>query len=126
MHATALMQTVLQAHYRRYWRLALVLLLGVVCWFAFKPSMPSVGWAHLDKLQHIAAFTTLSLVASLGWAPREGLAGRVGAGLMAYGLFIEAVQTQLPSRSGSLADWAADAAGIAFGLLLVRLLRRQR
>jgi VanZ family protein len=55
-----------------------------------------------------------------------GLFSRVAAGLMAYGLFIEAVQTQLPSRTGSWADWVADLAGVALGLALARLMQRRR
>ena len=115
--------SILQARHRRHWRLLLALLLAVVSWFAFKPALPTHEWPHMDKLRHIAAFTTLAVVASLGWAPHARLARQVALGLMAYGLFIEAVQTQLPSRSGSLADWAADAAGIALGLWLTRLVR---
>jgi VanZ family protein len=126
MLPTPLLPWLLQARHRRHWRLLLVLLLGVVSWFAFKPSLPSQEWAHLDKLQHISAFATLGLVASLGWAPVPGLFSRVAAGLMAYGLFIEAVQTQLPSRTGSWADWVADLAGVALGLALARLMQRRR
>ncbi len=115
----------LKARHRRHWRLLLALLLGVVSWFAFKPALqvPMMEWPHADKLQHIAAFTTLSVVASFGWAPHARSARHVALGLMAYGLFIEAVQTQLPSRSGSLADWAADAVGIALGLWLSQRIR---
>ena len=114
----------LQPQHRLLWRLTLVLLLCVVSWLAFKPALPSHEWAHMDKVKHISAFVTLAFVASLGWAPHNRLAQRVAAWLMAYGLFIEAVQTQLPTRSGSLADWAADAVGVALGLALVRLLPR--
>jgi len=126
MRLNTLLITMLEARHRRHWRLSLAVLLGVVSWFAFKPVLPVQELPHLDKLRHISAFTTLSVVASLAWAPHARLARLVAAGLMAYGLLIEAVQTQLPSRSGSLADWAADALGIALGLALVRLLHRFR
>lgn len=118
-----LIQSLQLPRHRRHWRLLLAVLLAVVSWFAFKPALPTHEWPHMDKLQHIGAFTTLAVVASLGWAPHAGLARQVVVGLTAYGLFIEAVQTQLPSRSGSVADWAADAAGIALGLWLARLIR---
>ena len=42
---------------------------------------------------------------------------------MAYGLFIELMQTQLPTRTGSMADWLTDGVGIGLGLLLHRALR---
>jgi VanZ family protein len=124
MLLNSLWRPLLQAHHRRHWRLLLAVLLGVVSWFAFKPALPSHGWAHIDKLQHISAFVALSVVASLGWAPRLRLTRHVAAGLMAYGLFIEAVQTWLPSRSGNLADWVADGVGIALGLAMTHRLRR--
>jgi VanZ family protein len=126
MRLNALRHSLLHARHRRRWRLLLIVLLGGAAWFAFKPALPAQELPHLDKLRHIGAFFTLSMVAMLGWTPHARLEHRVAAGLLAYGLFIEAVQTQLPSRSGSLADWAADAAGIAMGLLLARLLRDPR
>ncbi len=118
-----LIQSLQLPRHRRQWRLLLALLLGVVSWFAFKPALPTQEWPHLDKLRHIFAFTTLAIVASLGWAQHARLARQVATGLMVYGLFIELVQTQLASRSGSLADWAADAVGIALGLWLTREIR---
>lgn len=108
---------------RRLWRLTLALLLAVISWLAFKPAVPAQEWLHMDKLRHISAFLTLAVVASLGWAKQAQLAPRVAFGLLAYGLLIELVQSQLPSRSASLADWAADALGIALGLVLARWLR---
>lgn len=118
-----LLPVLLAPRQRRLWRLLLALLLAVVSWLAFKPALPAQEWPHMDKLRHISAFLTLAVVASLGWASHAKLALRVALGLLAYGLFIELVQSQLPSRSASLADWAADAVGIALGLALVRRLR---
>ena len=110
--------------WRRSWRLLLVCLLGVVSWFAFMPQTSHDVVAHLDKVRHLLAFSTLALVASLGWTPGRRTTLYVACGLMAYGLLIELVQTLLPTRSGSAADWLADGVGIAIGLLMFRALRR--
>jgi VanZ family protein len=109
---------------RRHWRLLLALLLAVVSWFAFRPGPTPDSIQQLDKLRHVWAFSTLAFVASLGGNPSLGHAGRVAVGLMAYGLAIELIQSQLPSRTASVADLLADAAGVAIGLLLVLAVRR--
>jgi VanZ family protein len=97
------------------WRVALLLLLGLITWLALSPAPPrqaDLGW---DKLNHLAAFATLAVVAVLG---RCGPTWRVGLGLLAYGGCIEVLQTFMPNRSGEWADLLADSLGIALGLLL--------
>lgn len=110
--------------FTRAWRLLLALMMGVVAWFALMPGSPFGGVPNFDKLQHVLAFFTLATVASLAWPPRAWQEGRVAFGLLMYGLLIELVQTQLPTRTASAADVLADAVGIALGLLLARQLLR--
>lgn len=112
------------SRWRRSWRMLLVCLLAVVSWYAFKPVTSHDTIENIDKLRHFCAFATLALVASLGWQPGRRTALGIACGLMVYGLFIELMQTQLPTRSGSAADWLADGVGIAIGLLMFRALRR--
>lgn len=109
---------------RPAWRVLLLALLIVVSWLAFKPVTGPAAFEHLDKVEHVLAFGTLAVVASLCGAPGPGLAWRVALALLAYGGFIELVQTQLPTRTGSLDDLVADAAGIALGLWLARRMPR--
>ena len=111
--------------WRRNWRLLLLCLLAAVSWFAFMPSTPHDALPQIDKVRHLLAFACLALVASLGWPPAPRTTSLITVGLMAYGLLIELVQTQLPTRTGSLADWLADGVGIGIGLLLHRTLRRR-
>lgn len=115
-------RTFLQRH-RPAWQAVWVLLLGVVSWFAFKPATEAAALQHLDKLQHLGAFISLTLVAAMGWPAHRAWTGRIAWGLLGYGLFIELVQTQLPTRSGELADWLTDALGIALGLWLAQRMR---
>lgn len=103
------------------WRALLVLQVVVVGWLAFDPHPPTEGVEVWDKLQHAAAFAVMAGTAFLGWPGRLATAA---AGLLAYGAFIEVVQTCIPERSGDWHDLLADAVGIAFALLLARALRR--
>lgn len=78
-----------------------------------------------DKLVHFAMFALFGLAARADAAAR----GRLRAGATAaaaFGLFLaagtELAQAFIPGRGADLADFAADAAGLAFGLLAGRLL----
>jgi VanZ family protein len=103
-------------------RLTFALGLVLISWLALSPHPPqglSTGW---DKANHALAFAALACCGSLGlrWRSRWLL----GA-LMAYGLLIEILQTQVPGRSGEAADLLADGLGALAGILLVRLLMRR-
>jgi VanZ family protein len=101
-------------------------LLGVVSWFAFAPVQFRDGGLPLDKLRHLAAFCVLAWVAVQGWGHGRAAGWRIGTALLAFGVFIELVQAQVPGRHASLADVAADAAGIGLGLLAARAFRLRR
>lgn len=109
----------LQPGARRAWLSLLLVLLAVTCWLAFSPAPPPVADTGWDKANHLLAFATLAVVASLAAWPWRGRAWRVAVGLLAYGVFIETVQAQLPRRSAEWADLLADGAGIALGLMVV-------
>lgn len=73
-----------------------------------------------DKLVHFALFALFGLAAHADAAERGRLrAGGIAAA--AFGLFLaagtELAQAAVPGRGADLADLAADAAGLAFGLL---------
>ena len=113
------------AQLRRRWRWVLLLMLAITSWLAFMPSEPQAEAApQLDKLEHIVAFAALAFVARLASHGRRP-ALWVGLSLLAYGLFIEVVQSWLPSRHADVLDLVADAVGIALGLLLLSRLRRR-
>lgn len=97
----------------RFWRLALLLLLGVVTYLALtpKPQAPlSLGW---DKLNHLFAFTVLAAVGAMGFARAWT---RLALGLLAFGVLIEILQSFTPHRSAEWRDLLADLLGIALGL----------
>ncbi|CAD5373898.1 VanZ domain-containing protein [Rubrivivax sp. A210] len=109
--------------WRRPWRVLLLALLMAVSWLAFMPHPPDNQLPQGDKINHLLAFATLAAVACLGLTPARRQAVAAAAGLLAYGGFIELVQTQLPGRSGEWPDLLADGAGIALGLAAAAALR---
>ena len=92
---------------------------------AVMPRAPSLGGG--DKLDHIAAFATLAVLARLGWS--RGRARWIAAGLVAFGALIELSQAlPIVGRDASWYDLFADAiavgGGLAIGTVLLDLIRR--
>ncbi len=113
-----------ETRFHGLWRLLLAMLMLIVAWLAFIPGSraPSLGIG--DKIDHLMAFVALACTAALSLRAGPCQAVQAALGLLAYGSFIELVQTQLPTRTGDWADVMADSLGIAAGLLMVMLLRR--
>jgi VanZ family protein len=81
---------------------------------------PDLDLPNSDKLNHAIAYLVLMLYfGQLVGAQRRSRA-TVAAALIGYGIAIELLQALLPLRVAELADLAANAAGIALGLLLLR------
>lgn len=99
--------------------LILCLAVLVLPWMAVQPSLVPPGDGYSDKVLHVGCFAGLAVVAF--WSFSSGGA-RVAAllGLLLLGAGIEWAQTLTPGREGSLADLAADAAGLAVALILLR------
>ena len=78
-----------------------------------------------DKIQHIAAFSFLSL-AGVAAFPHYPLA-RLGERLSFLGAIVEVMQN-LPAlhRDCDIRDWLADTIAVIFVLLFVAALRRSR
>jgi len=91
-------------------RIALGLALAVVTWLCLTPDISDPGLVPWDKARHFLAFYMLTGLAVVG-LPRVGLQWIVLA-MLAYGALIEILQG-FAGRDRSLADFLADAAGIA-------------
>jgi VanZ family protein len=109
---------------RPHWRVLLLVMLVVTCWFAFSAQPPGLKFKDADKVQHLLAFSSLTLVTGLTMT--HGLRQTVWAmvWMLLFGIFIELVQSQLPTRTADVMDVLADGVGIALGVVLLWGLRR--
>jgi VanZ family protein len=105
--------------FRPHWRVLLLLMLVLTCWFAFTPQPPGFHFKDADKVNHFLAFSSLTWICGLGMAPLRSRLVFALAGMLLFGIFIELVQSQLPTRTADAADVLADSVGIAGGLLLL-------
>ena len=86
---------------------------------AVLPNPPEVPGSPNDKLQHIAAFSTLALLASIAY-PAAGFT-KLLARLSFFGAFIEVVQAiPVLHRDSDIFDWLADTAAVFLVLVLIR------
>ena len=91
---------------------------------AVLPHPPEVPGNPNDKVQHIAAFATLSLLGSFAY-PRTPLVSLLMR-LSLFGAFIEVVQAiPVLHRDSDILDWLADTAAVAVVLMLVHWWRRR-
>ena len=99
----------------------------LVAWLLFSPApdLPS-GAPYTDKLGHLGIFALAG--AWVAWHERVwSRAWPWLLALMAYAVFTELVQHQLPTRSAELADGLADGLGLVLGFVALRAVRlRQR
>lgn len=75
-----------------------------------------------DKAQHALGFAVLALTARLAYPAPRGVV--LVAGLLLHGAAIEWAQAASGWRHGEVADWVADAVGVALGWVVVVALRR--
>lgn len=77
-----------------------------------------------DKINHIAAFLTLTLLGRGAW--RRDPAWRLGLGLSLFGALIELTQAiPILNRDASIRDWAADSAAVIVMLAILHVLDRR-
>lgn len=89
---------------------------------ALLPQPPSVPLGPTDKVQHMAAFAVLSLLAAIAF-PRQRYRV-IFVAMAALGAIIEVLQL-IPSlhRDAELADWFADCAASATVLIVCGVVR---
>jgi VanZ family protein len=87
----------------------------VYSWIPFAQQLDDADVTHNgDKVVHAGLFASLGYLAIKGWVLRSQLAW-VLAGLVWLAPQTEWAQTYIPGRGASLADVAADVAGLAVG-----------
>lgn len=100
----------------RWYRLALGVCVAAISYLALAP-LPAPALGAYDKPQHLFAFFVLAWLAAGAYPGRRAAGWRIGL-LLGYGVSIELVQHFLPHRRFSVADIAADVAGVLLLLLL--------
>jgi VanZ family protein len=103
------------------WLLFCVAAAGVL-YYTLRPGPSGTAFMWRDKLQHMSAYGTLALLATLG-ARSQGQALLFATLLAAAGYALEIVQPYV-GRSYDLLDEAANIAGCLVGFALARLLIR--
>jgi VanZ family protein len=107
--------------WRLIFRLGLLAYLAIISFLAFAPLASAPGTGH-DKVNHIMAFFVLTGLADRAYpGPSPGRGWRKWVSVLAFGLFIEAVQYFLPYREFSLWDLGADGIGILLYVAGARL-----
>ena len=109
----------------RYPRILFWTATGFAFVMAVIPHPPQLPGEPNDKIQHIAAFATLSVLGA--WAYARAPLLRMAIGLSLFGALIEIVQA-IPAlhRDSDVLDWIADTAACVAVLLLVRWWRRRK
>lgn len=89
-------------------------LLTIVTYLLLIELKPTPQTWPKDKLQHVIVFVLLTYLGSKAYS-KYGL--YVGLGLASYGGLMELLQTAFThTRTGNIADWLADLAGILLGV----------
>jgi VanZ family protein len=100
-------------------RLLLGLALVVTTLLSLSPQpAPLPDISNADKVAHLLTYALLAFLVDASW-PKRRFAWREWLALLAYGVMIELVQSQIPGRFMSLGDIAANATGIGIYALLI-------
>lgn len=92
---------------------------------AVLPHPPTLPEEPNDKVQHIIAFTTMTLLGS--WAYSASVPWKLLVRLSLFGAAIEVVQAiPILHRDSEFLDWVADTSAVAVVLLIVLVVRRVR
>jgi VanZ family protein len=104
-------------------RVVLVVCAGIILWLALSPNPPNPGGLFdLDKVNHVAAFFVLSLLADYSYSREEALVSK-GLALLSFGMLIEGLQYWVGYRYFEIGDLIADGAGILAYTLLRKKIR---
>jgi VanZ family protein len=104
-------------------RVVLLVALAVITYLATtRPDYPIISDIS-DKLNHLMAFYALAFLFDFSFPEREMGFAKIIV-LLAYGLWIEVVQSFLPERTASVLDLCADGIGIAIYRFSLPLLRQ--
>ena len=96
----------------------------VIAFASRSPQLPAIETGFGDKLDHLAAYSVLSLLVALDWSGRVAPGVIVGAAV-GFGGLLELLQTFSPGRQSDWADFAVNSLGALIGLAVAILVRRR-
>jgi VanZ family protein len=99
-------------------RCGFALCVVAILWLALSPNPPNpAGLFDLDKVNHVVAFTVLSVLLDYASVNFRSFFFK-GLSLLMFGLSIEVLQFFVGYRFFELSDWLADGVGVAtYGLI---------
>jgi VanZ family protein len=95
----------------------------VIAVASLSPQSPVIETGFGDKLDHLAAYSVLSLLVALGWSGRFAPSVIVGAAA-GFGGLLELLQHFSPGRQGVWADFAVNSLVALTGQAVAILVRR--
>jgi VanZ family protein len=95
----------------------------VVAIASLSPQSPAVASGLGDKLDHLAAYTVLTVLMALGWAGRISV-GIIFGAVACFGGLLELLQAFSPGRQPDWSDFAVNTTGCLIGLAAAVLIRR--
>jgi VanZ family protein len=95
----------------------------VIAVASLSPQLPAIETGFGDKLDHLAAYSVLSLLVGLGWSERFVPSVIVGAAV-GFGGLLELLQHFSPGRQANWADFMVNSLGALAGLALAMLVRK--
>lgn len=81
------------------------------------PDLNSFGIPNLDKIAHTGAYACFFVLAVMVFGTTR--IKHIVTTLLSYGLTLELLQSWIPAREPSLADFSANAIGVVTGVLFV-------
>jgi VanZ family protein len=95
----------------------------VIAAASLSPQSPAIETGFGDKLDHLAAYSVLSLLVTLGWSGRFVPGVIVGAAVC-FGGLLELLQTFSPGRQADWADFGINSLGALTGVAIATLIHR--
>ena len=106
---------------KNIFRLSLLLCVAMILYLATTSANIEIVSNSHDKLNHMFAFWVLTFLADMSFGGPAKHIKSISSSLLLYGLMIELIQSQLPYRSFSLVDIAADATAILLYWFVAKL-----
>lgn len=94
----------------------------VIAIASLSPQFPAIETGFGDKLDHLVAYSLLSLLVALGW-PGRFVPGVIVGAVVCFGGLLELLQTFSPGRQADWADFGVNSLGAVTGVAVATPIR---